>query len=56
MPKRKRQPKQAVLGAVVPGAVIPTQSDLAGLAAGDAEVFDCMAAAKRASAVSADPV
>jgi len=32
------------------------QADLTGLTAGDAEMFECMAAAKRASAVGTDPV
>jgi len=47
----------AVIEAVEPGADAPAQPDLTGLAAGDAEMFDCMAAAKRASTIDgADPL
>ncbi len=46
----------AVIEAVEPFADVPAQPDLTGLAAGDAEMFECMAAAKRASAVGTEPV
>ena len=61
MRKRKFQPKQDVPD-VAPACInssvehTPAQSDLAGLAAGDAEVFDAMAAAKRASAAGTGSV
>ena len=61
MLKRKRQPIQPTpdvapvcVNLLVEHAL--AQSDLGGLAAGDAEVFDAIAAAKRASAVGTDPV
>jgi len=42
--------------AVEPASDAPVQPDLAGLTAGDAEMFECMAMAKRASAIDgADP-
>jgi len=44
----------AVVEAVEPAPDAPVQLDLAGLTAGDAEMFECMAAAKRASAVGTD--
>ena len=61
MLKRKRQPIQPTpdVAPVCVNSLIEhplAQSDLAGLAAGDAEVFDAIAAAKRASAVGTDPV
>jgi len=45
-----------VVEAVEPAPDAPVQPDLAGLTAGDAEMFECMAMAKRASAIDgADP-
>jgi len=47
----------AVVEAVAPVADAPAQPDLAGFSAGDAEMFDCMAAAKRAATIDgADPL
>lgn len=47
----------AVVEAVAPVADISAQPNLTGLAAGDAEMFDCMAVAKRASTIDgADPL
>ncbi len=47
----------AVVEAVAPVADTPAHTDLVGLTAGDAQIFDCLAAAKRASTINgADPL